>query len=48
MKILVFRAGSNIVSFGGSIFNATLMREKKWDEIEKKLTVLLDAVKAVI
>ncbi|MBO4437488.1 MAG: bifunctional 4-hydroxy-2-oxoglutarate aldolase/2-dehydro-3-deoxy-phosphogluconate aldolase [Fibrobacter sp.] len=43
-----FRAGSNIVSFGGSIFNVTLMREKKWDEIGKKLTALLDAVKAAI
>ena len=42
------RAGSNIVSFGGSIFNASLMQEKKWDEIGKKLTKLLDAVKSAL
>lgn len=42
------RAGSNIVSFGGSIFNAGLMREKKWNEIGEKLTALLDAVKSTL
>lgn len=40
-----FHAGSDIVSFGGSIFSADLMRERKWDEIGQKLSALLDAVR---
>lgn len=43
-----FHAGSDIVSFGGSIFNAALMREKKWDEIGKRLSTLLDAVRCTL
>ncbi|WP_405340718.1 bifunctional 4-hydroxy-2-oxoglutarate aldolase/2-dehydro-3-deoxy-phosphogluconate aldolase [Fibrobacter sp.] len=39
------KAGSNLVSFGASIFNPTLMKENKWDEIETRLAKLLAAVK---
>ena len=39
------KAGANLVSFGASIFNPTLMKENKWDEIETRLTQLLDAAK---
>ena len=39
------KAGSNLVSFGASIFNPTLMKENKWDEIEKRLAQLLAAIK---
>ena len=39
------KAGSNLVSFGASIFNPTLMKENKWDEIETRLTKLLAAIK---
>ena len=38
------KAGSNLVSFGASIFNPTLMKENKWDEIETRLTKLLAAI----
>ena len=37
-------AGANLVSFGGSIFNPTLMANGNWDEIEIRLTALLQAI----
>ncbi|WP_294959753.1 bifunctional 4-hydroxy-2-oxoglutarate aldolase/2-dehydro-3-deoxy-phosphogluconate aldolase [uncultured Fibrobacter sp.] len=40
-----FKAGANLVSFGASIYNPTLMKEGKWDEIQNKLKQLLSAVK---
>lgn len=39
------KAGANLLSFGGSIFNADLMKQGNWDEIGKRLTMLLDAVR---
>ena len=39
------KAGANLVSFGASIFNPTLMKENKWDEIETRLARLLAAIK---
>jgi 2-dehydro-3-deoxyphosphogluconate aldolase/(4S)-4-hydroxy-2-oxoglutarate aldolase len=39
------KAGANLVSFGASIFNPTLMNENKWDEIETRLAKLLAAIK---
>ena len=38
-------AGANLLAFGGSIFNAKLMAEGNWDEIKKRLAILLDAIK---
>ena len=38
-------AGANLLAFGGSIFNAKLMAEGNWDEIKKRLALLLDAIK---
>lgn len=35
------KAGANLVSFGASIYNPTLMKENKWDEIADKLKKLL-------
>lgn len=40
------KAGSNVLAFGGSIFKASLMAEGNWEEIGKRLAVLLDAVRA--
>ena len=40
------KAGANLLSFGGSIFDAKLMQESNWDEIERRLSTLLDAVQA--
>ena len=42
------KAGATLLSFGASIFNADLMKQGNWDEIGKRLTVLLDAVRAVL
>lgn len=39
------KAGANLLAFGGSIFSAKLMQEGNWDEIGKRLTALLDAVR---
>ena len=39
-----FKAGSNLVSFGASIFNVALMQQGDWDTIANKLKKLLDAV----
>ena len=39
------KAGANLLSFGGSIFNASLMKADNWTEIEKRLKTLLDAVR---
>jgi 2-dehydro-3-deoxyphosphogluconate aldolase/(4S)-4-hydroxy-2-oxoglutarate aldolase len=36
-------AGANLVSFGGSIFNPTLMSSGNWDEIGRRLKELLAA-----
>ena len=38
-----FKAGSNLVSFGASIFNVQLMQQGDWDTIADKLKKLLDA-----
>ena len=38
-------AGANMLAFGGSIFNKTLMQEKRWDEISVRLKALLSEVK---
>ena len=40
-----FKAGANLVSFGASIFNPTLMAAGDWDTIANKLKALLDAIK---
>lgn len=37
------KAGANLVSFGAGIYNPTLMKENKWDEIADKLKKLLAA-----
>ena len=37
-------AGANLVSFGGSIFNPALMSSGNWDEIEIRLTALLQSI----
>lgn len=42
------KAGANLLAFGGSIFSAKLMAEGNWDEIGKRLTALLDAVRKAI
>ncbi len=42
------KAGATLLSFGASIFNASLMKAGNWDEIEKRLATLLDAVRAVL
>lgn len=41
------KAGANLLAFGGSIFNAKLMAEGNWEEIGKRLSTLLNAVRAV-
>jgi len=41
-------AGADLLAFGGSIFNAELMREKKWNEIGERLSKLLDAVRKAL
>lgn len=42
------KAGANLLAFGGSIFSAKLMQEGNWDEIGKRLTQLLDAVRIAL
>ena len=42
------KAGANLVSFGASIYNPSLMKENKWDEIANKLTALLKAVETTL
>ena len=42
------KAGANLLAFGGSIFSAKLMAQGNWDEIGKRLTELLDAVRAAL
>lgn len=42
------KAGANLLAFGGSIFSAKLMAEGNWEEIGKRLTDLLDAVRNAI
>ncbi len=42
------KAGANLLAFGGSIFSAKLMAEGNWDEIGRRLTELLDAVRAAL
>lgn len=42
------KAGANLLAFGGSIFSAKLMQEGNWDEIGRRLTELLDAVRAAL
>lgn len=37
--------GSDMLAFGGSIFNPKLMREKNWNLIGEKLRALLDSVR---
>lgn len=39
------KAGANLLAFGGSIFSAKLMKEGNWEEIGKRLNVLLNAVR---
>lgn len=40
------KAGANVLAFGGSIFKASLMAEGNWEEVGKRLTILLDAIRA--
>lgn len=42
------KAGANLLAFGGSIFSAKLMQEGNWDEIGRRLTELLDAVRVAL
>ena len=42
------KAGANLLAFGGSIFSAKLMAEGNWDEIGRRLTELLDAVRKAL
>ncbi len=40
------KAGANVLAFGGSIFHKDLMASGNWEEIGKRLLILLDAVRA--
>ena len=42
------KASANLLSFGGSIFNADLMKAGDWTTIEARMQKLLEAVKAAI
>ena len=42
------KASANLLSFGGSIFNAELMKSGDWTTIEARMQKLLEAVKAAI